>query len=84
MEVTDNVFDQFADLIADKVAARLAAQRPSPKRLLTAAEAATYLGRSLGAIQHLTSSGDLPTVRTGRRVHYAVEDLDRFVNENKV
>jgi excisionase family DNA binding protein len=79
----EELINAFADMVAQKVAARLASSRRVEKRLLTAKEAADYLGRSKGAIQHMTAAGELPVVRNGRRVHYAVEDLDKFVQENK-
>ena len=82
--IPNELLDQFASTIAEKVAAKLMTSRPSERRLLTAKEAATYLGRSLGAIQHLTAAGDLPTVRTGRRVHYDVRDLDNWISGNRV
>lgn len=82
--IPNELLDQFASTIAEKVAAKLATSRPSERRLLTAKQAATYLGRSLGAVQHLTSSGELPTVRSGRRVHYDLRDLDQWISGNRV
>lgn len=78
---------QLADLIADRVILKMKTETgpvKNRKRLLTAKEAADYLGRSWEAIKHLTARGELPTVRAGRRVHYAIEDLDRWIAENKV
>lgn len=81
--VPNDVLDQLAESIASKVAARLAPAR-APKRLLSASDTATYLGRSLSAIKHMTAAGELPTVRVGRRVHYDLADLDRWIASNKV
>jgi len=82
--IPNELLDQFADAIAGKVAAKLAVHKAPAKRLLTAKEAAVYLGRSVNAIQHMTSAGELPAVRVGRRVHYATEDLDRWIVANKM
>ena len=81
--------DQLLDALADKVAQRLredapAAGSPSVRpRLLTVEQAAVYIGRSKEAVQHMTSSGKLPTVRSDRRVFVDVEDLDGWIREHK-
>jgi excisionase family DNA binding protein len=80
--------DALLDALADKVAQRLredslgtvGAVRP---RLLTVDQAATYIGRSKDAVQHMVSSGKVPTIRTDRRVFIDVEDLDRWIREHK-
>jgi excisionase family DNA binding protein len=46
-------------------------------------EAAKYLGRSRAAVEHMTRSGQLPTVRGDRRVFLDVCDLDQWIEENK-
>ena len=81
--IPDDLLEQFADVIAVKVAAKLAPQRAPAKRLLDAHEAAAYIGRSLASVKHMTIAGALPTVRVGRRVHYDISDLNRWIEENK-
>ena len=76
------------DLVADKVARRLredsfAESTPVRPRLLTVEQAAVYIGRSKEAVQHMVSSGKVPTVRSDRRVFIDVEDLDRWIREHK-
>lgn len=80
------VLDALADRIAAKVRPVLAEENglvPIKPRLLTVNQAGIYLGRSKEAVQHLVSSGKLPTVRTDRRVFIDVLDLDRLIEENK-
>ena len=54
------------------------------KRLYSIAEAAHYLGRSTWSVRRLIWSGELPQVRAGGRVHVDVQDLDEFIEKNKV
>jgi excisionase family DNA binding protein len=81
--------DQVLDVLADKVAQRLREEGPpasSPTmrpRLLTVEQAGIYIGRSKEAVQHMISSGKLPTVRSDRRVFVDVEDLDGWIREHK-
>jgi len=80
---TQDLLDQFAALVAEKVAANLRSQPPSQPRLYTVSQVAEMIGRSKGAVQHLISRGELPAVRSGRRVHVAAEDLERWIEENR-
>lgn len=77
----------FADDIARRVFERFeqAAVSPAPvqPRLLTIAQAASYVGRSKGAVQHLIAAGKLPTVRADDRVFLDVRDLDEWIEKNK-
>ena len=58
---------------------------PTPvKRLYSLHETGIYLGRSVWSVRRLVWAGDLPTVRAGGRVHVDVNDLDAFVEKNKV
>ena len=84
--------DTFAEMIAAEVAIRvekkLAARlrnTPAPVQpaLLTVKDAASYLGRTEQAIQHLIASKELPVVRAGRRVHLHRSDLDLWIEKNK-
>jgi hypothetical protein len=74
-----------AELIAAKVAEKLGPGL-RPKRLLTIAEAAAYIGRTEHAIRHMTGKGGrggLPCVRTDRRTFLDVRDLDAWIDANK-
>ena len=51
--------------------------------LFTVKEAATYVGRSEQAVQHLIFQRELPVVRIGRRVHLDRRDLDGWIEKNK-
>jgi excisionase family DNA binding protein len=54
------------------------------KRLYSIPEAATYLGRSTWSVRRLIWAGELPAVRAGGRVHVDVQDMDSFIDRNKV
>jgi excisionase family DNA binding protein len=56
---------------------------PVPLRLLSAAEAAVYLGRTKEAVEHMVAAGKIPRVRADRRVFLDVRDLDKWIEENK-
>ena len=77
-------FDRLLEMLADKLATKLS-QEPSRlyPRLLTIDQAAVYLGRTREALQHLASSGKVPTVRADRRVFLDRLDLDKWIDENK-
>jgi excisionase family DNA binding protein len=79
------ILEQFADLVAAKLAAQLQNNHNSPfnPRLLTLEQAGTYIGRSREAVQSLVATGKLPTVRSDRRVFLDVKDLDRWIEEHK-
>ena len=54
------------------------------KRLYSIPEAAMYLGRSTWSVRRLIWDGALPAVRAGGRVHVDVQDMDAFIDRNKV
>ena len=54
------------------------------KRLYSLSEAAVYLGRSKWSVRRLIWAGELPSVRAGRRVHLDVQDMETFIENNKV
>ena len=54
------------------------------KRLYSLAEAAEYLGRSEWSVRRLIWVGKLPQVRSGKRVHLDIEDMDKFIESNKI
>lgn len=54
------------------------------KRLYSLPEAAEYLGRSEWSMRRLVWSGELPHVRCGKRVHVDIQDMDKFIESNKI
>ena len=80
----DWLLDSLSESLAAKVAAKLESRGTSrAARLLTVDQAAAYLGRTKEAVQHMVASGKLPTVRSDRRVFIDVDDLDRWIADNK-
>jgi len=77
----------ISELVAGRVAERLAGSgRDSGKirkRLLAAEDAAVYLGRTKEAVQRLIAAGNLPTVKSDRRVFLEIQDLDRWIDQSK-
>lgn len=58
---------------------------PAPtKRLLTVTEAATYLGRTEGAMRKLIYRREIPFVKDGRTVRLDVVELDAWIDERRV
>jgi excisionase family DNA binding protein len=53
---------------------------PDLRRLLSYSDAAIYLGCSERVMQRLAAEGEISKVRIGRRVLFAQEDLDDYVN----
>lgn len=51
----------------------------SPKEWLTTEDAAEYLGLSIGALRNMTSNGDVPYYKLGRRNRYKTDDLRRLL-----
>ena len=80
----DLSFESLLEILAEKLAGKLSqdGSRLYP-RLLTIEQAATYLGRTREATQHLASSGKIPTVRSDRRVFIDRLDLDKWIDDNK-
>jgi excisionase family DNA binding protein len=81
--------DHFVTALATELAARInpQIQRRNGKpetRLFTVKEAATYVGRTEQALQHLIHKREIVVVRKGRRVHLDRTDLDRWIEANKV
>jgi excisionase family DNA binding protein len=83
--------DRFVSALATELAAKLipqieygqSKQRPTA-RLLTVKDAASYIGRSEQAVQHMIHKRELVVVRKGRRVHLDRGDLDRWIEANKI
>jgi excisionase family DNA binding protein len=81
------VLERVAAMIASRVRERIEIQNPHGRiapRLLTVKEAASYIGRTEQAVQHLIHRRELIVVRRGRRVHLDRTDLDRWIDGNKV
>ena len=81
----DGLIEDLAKRVAAHVRAQLTQEgavgvRP---RLLTVEQAATYLGRTEEAMQHMIASGKIQTVRIDRRVFIDVRDLDRLIEDSK-
>lgn len=80
--------ERFVTALAAEIAARINPQlqrrsgRPET-RLFTVREAATYIGRTEQALQHLIHRREITVVRKGRRVHLDRSDLDRWIEANK-
>jgi excisionase family DNA binding protein len=82
-------FESLIDALAKRVAAQVRAELTDDSastfrpRLLTVDQAATYMGRTVEAIQHMVASGKIPTVRLDRRVFIDVRDLERLIEDGK-
>ncbi len=81
----DGLAESMAELIAEKVAKRIADSGTAPvrPRLLTVDQAATFLGRTKDAIQHMVSAGKIAVVKSDRRVFLDVRDLEAWIEANK-
>jgi excisionase family DNA binding protein len=53
-------------------------------RMMTVKQTAEYTGRTVSSINHLVHRRQIPVVRIGRRVHIDRNDLDRWIESNKV
>jgi excisionase family DNA binding protein len=62
---------------------KMATRKPIEPRLLTVAETATYLGRSVPSIRELIWAGSLPYVKVDRRVHLDIHDLEKWIEQHK-
>ena len=56
------------------------------QRLLTIAQAAEYMGRTIYSMRTLIWNGEIPIVRRpgGKKMWVDLVDLDRFIAQNKV
>lgn len=53
------------------------------KRLYSIKEAAVYLGRSTWSVREMLWAGKLPFIRDGKRIFIDIQDMDRWIDENK-
>ncbi len=54
------------------------------KWLYSIPEAAAYLGRSVWSMREMVWAGKLPAVRDGRRIFIDLEDMNRWIAQNKI
>jgi len=62
---------------------KMSRKEPLKKRLLTVKEASVYLGRSVPSVRELVWNGSLPIIREGRRIHFDIHDLDKWIEQRK-
>jgi excisionase family DNA binding protein len=55
-----------------------------PKRLYSIKEAAFYLGRSVCALREMLWAGKLPYIKDGRRILLDIQDINAWVEKNKI
>ena len=81
----DLTFDRLLETLAEKIAVKLC-EEPSRlyPRLLTVGQAAAYLGLTTIALQILISTNKIPTVLAEGRLLLDREDLDRWIDDNKL
>jgi excisionase family DNA binding protein len=65
------------------VKAAAAEREDGEARLWTVREAATYLCISQRHLWTITDSGELPCIRLGRSVRYAVDDIEAYVTRQR-
>jgi excisionase family DNA binding protein len=76
--------------VASRIATRIIPQMNEANkgkvypRLMTVGQAAEYTGRTVSSIYHLIHRRQIPVVRIGHRVHIDRNDLDRWIESNKV
>ena len=70
----------LAELTAQQHTQSVAPQR----RLLTAAQAGEYMGKTEVAIRMMTYKRTLPCIRDGRSVRYDIRDLDARIDDLRV
>jgi excisionase family DNA binding protein len=57
---------------------------PNPKRLYSIPEASVYLGRTVCALREMIWAGKLPYIRDGRRILLDINDMNAWVEKNKM
>jgi excisionase family DNA binding protein len=75
--------DGFIDLLADRLAAKVAISQTSSHRLVDVRGAAEYLGCSPAAIRQKVARGELPTVRLDGKNRFDLRDLDELIERGK-
>lgn len=54
------------------------------KRLYSLKESAIYLGRGLHGVRDIVWRGEIPIVRSGRKIFIDIKDLEHYVESNKM
>lgn len=79
-----DIFDQFVEAIASRVAEKLAGEKPAALgRLMSIEDAATYLGKSKSAVRSDIAIGTIPAScvrRINRRVMLDRRELDKWLD----
>jgi len=79
---TDYLVDEIVSRVLEGLRPKL--EGPRARRLLTAEQAAEYLGFTENAVRHMIADGTLPIVRVGERgIRFDLDDLDAFIKERK-
>ena len=78
--------NQIRDAVESAIAERMpeVIYKATRKKNYTSAEAADYLGISKRSLFHLKQSGQLAFSQHGRKVIYTVEELDEYLQKNKI
>jgi len=82
-ELATRLIEQISAQVRMEIQAKGGAIQQPSGRLLTAKQAATYIGRSEQAIRHMIFQRDIPVVRDGRCVRIDKKDLDTWIENNK-
>ncbi len=84
MSRNDRGFDRIIeDAVLVAIPKALSGGGFSPRRLMTAKDAALFLCLSEREIYNMIASRELPEVRHGRRLMLDVRDLERWIEVNK-
>jgi excisionase family DNA binding protein len=54
------------------------------KRLYSLNEASVYLGRTIWAVREMLWAGKMPYIKDGRRILLDIQDMDIWIEKNKV
>ncbi len=57
---------------------------PAQKRSFTVAECATYIGRTKTAVYRLVAKRQIPCVRNGRTLRFLKDDIDKWLEGDRV
>lgn len=57
---------------------------PSTKRLLSIKNSAEYMGRGVYGVREMIWNGEVPIVRSGRKIFIDIQDLDSYIQKNKI
>jgi excisionase family DNA binding protein len=77
---TDAELDRLADVLAERVAARLAPRQPTGPELLSVAATAKALGVSPDTVRRRIAEGALPALHEGDRVVVRADELCGYID----